>query len=250
MNLNLEGKTFFVSGSTQGIGLGIAKGLLEEGANVILNGRDQEKYESIKINLIGNHEFISGDVSEQEGSIRVFSFLEEKESLDGLVCNVGSGSSVPPGQETQSEWERVLKTNFFSATNLIEKCLPLLKKSGGNIICISSICGQAALGAPLTYSASKAALNSYIKGLARVVGKDGIRVNAIAPGNIIFPGSVWERKTREDNVSVQKMLEKEVALKRLGGPEEIAHLACFLSSAKASFITGSLVVADGGQLRS
>ena len=249
MDLNLEGKIFFVSGSTQGIGLSIAKELLKEKAKVILNGRDIGKYEKIMSSLEGTFEFVEGDVSVEKDCENILSFLKKQAKLDGLICNVGSGSSVPPGQENSEEWERVLKINFFSATNLIEKCLPLLRESKGNIVCISSICGQAALGAPLTYSAAKAALNSYTKGLSRVVGKDGIRVNAIAPGNILFPGSVWDRKIRENEENVKNMLNKEVSLKRLGKPEEIANLACFLASQKSSFITGSLIVADGGQLK-
>jgi 3-oxoacyl-[acyl-carrier protein] reductase len=122
-------------------------------------------------------------------------------------------------------------------------------RTGSAIICISSICGLAALGAPVTYSAAKAALNATVKGLARPLAKEGIRINAVAPGNILFPGGTWDRKLQEDKDGVEAMLTREVALGRLGTPGEIAGLVTFLASPRAGFITGAIYVADGGQLR-
>jgi 3-oxoacyl-[acyl-carrier protein] reductase len=170
--------------------------------------------------------------------------------LDVLVCNVGSGASMPPGSETQAEWHRVLALNLLSATNAVSACAPLLRRNSGSIVCISSICGLEALGCPLPYGAAKAALNSYVRGAARWLGADGIRINAIAPGNIVFPGSVWERKLREDEAGVKAMLDRDVALRRLGNPEEVADLTAFLASPRSSFTTGAVYVLDGGQVRS
>lgn len=172
------------------------------------------------------------------------------DGLDILVCNVGSGSSVPPGQETSEEWRRVLDINLLSATNMIEAARPMLAARKGVVICISSICGLEALGAPVTYSVAKAALNAYVRGIARPLGRDGVRIVAVAPGNILFDGSVWGRRMRDNPGQVTAMLESEVAMRRLGTPEEIASLVTFLVSPRASFMTGTVVVADGGQLRS
>ena len=83
--------------------------------------------------------------------------------------------------------------------------------------------------------------------MSRPLGKRGIRINAIAPGNIIFSGSTWERKLREEKSSVEKMLKDNVPLSRFGTPEEIGELACFISSDKARFVTGSIWDIDGGQ---
>ena len=144
----------------------------------------------------------------------------------------------------------MLSINLFSATNAVAAATPLLKANGGAIVCISSICGVEALGCPLAYGAAKAALNSYVRGAARELGGSNVRINAIAPGNVLFSGSVWEHKLAENREAVQGMLEREVALGRLGTPEEIADMTAFLASSRASFTTGAVFVIDGGQVRS
>ena len=134
---------------------------------------------------------------------------------------------------------------------MVEAGRQALAFSAGAIVCISSICGQeTVLGAPVTYSAAKAALNAYVRGIARPLGKEGVRINAIAPGNILFEGSVWQRKLAEDAQAVDQMLARDVALGRLGTSQDVASLALWLASPAASFCTGGLFVADGGQVRS
>ena len=142
--------------------------------------------------------------------------------LDILVCNAGSGASVPPGRETAAEWRRVLDVNFSSATNLIEAARPVMAAGAGDraIVCISSICGSAALGAPVTYSAAKAALDAMVRGLARPLAAEGIRVLAVAPGNILTEDGTWARKLADDATAVSDMLARDVPLGRLGRPEE------------------------------
>ena len=131
------------------------------------------------------------DVTDPAAALRVAHDVETRwGGIDILVCNVGSGASVPPGQETAAEWHRVMDLNLFAATNTIEAVRPIMQRGRGDraIVCISSICGLAALGAPVTYSAAKAALNATVRGLARALALEGIRINAIAPGNIVFEG--------------------------------------------------------------
>jgi 3-oxoacyl-[acyl-carrier protein] reductase len=169
--------------------------------------------------------------------------------LDVLVCNVGSGRSVPPGAETNEEWLRVFELNLWSTTNMVEAGRDALATSGGTIVCISSVCGHELVpGAPLTYSAAKAALNAYVRGMARPLGKDGVRINAVAPGNILFEHSVWHRKLNENAAAVEQMLARDVALAKLGTPQDVANLALWLASSAASFCTGSVFVTDGGQV--
>jgi NAD(P)-dependent dehydrogenase (short-subunit alcohol dehydrogenase family) len=171
--------------------------------------------------------------------------------LDILICNVGSGRSVPPGKEDAREWQRVFGINLWSATNLVEAAQKYLVASKGAVVCVSSICGlEVVQGAPVTYSAAKAGLHAMIRGLARPLGKMGIRINGVAAGNIIHGNSIWAKKLQKQPLQTKKFLSKEVALERLGKPEEVADPVAFLASRRASFATGAVWVLDGGQNRS
>ena len=170
--------------------------------------------------------------------------------LDLLICNAGGGKSVLPGKESLNEWKRVFELNLWTATNAVEFSTPFLEKSKGVIVCVSSICGiQVIDGAPVTYSSAKAALNAFVKGISRPLSKKGIRINAIAPGNINFEGSTWEEKKESDPDKVKSMLDKEVPLNRFGTPKDITNLINFLSSPEADFITGCIYELDGGQTK-
>lgn len=242
-----------VTGSSKGIGRAIAEAFLAEGADVAFNGRNADELASV---VAAQNECravaIDGDVSKPDQARGVVErMLIAFGKLDVLICNVGSGRSVPPGTETYEEWLRVFELNLFSATNMVEAGRRALAASRGAIVCISSICGQELVhGAPLTYSAAKAALNAYVRGVARPLGKEGVRINAIAPGNILFEGSVWQKKLNEDAAVVGHMLSRDVALARLGTPQDVANLALWLASPTALFCTGSIYVADGGQVHS
>ena len=250
MTLEFIGKTALVTGATRGIGLAIANALYERGSGVIINSRNAADLQAVAATMpdaVG----IQADVTHADEAGRLVSdALRKFGKLDMLVCNVGSGRSVPPGKETAEEWKRVLNLNLLSATNMVEAARSALAEVRGSIVCISSICGQELIpGAPVTYSVAKAALNAYVRGIARPLGKEGIRINAVAPGNVLFPGSVWEKKLAENSADVQNMLEREVALSKLGSPQDVAELTSFLLSEKSGFATGAIWTLDGGQVR-
>lgn len=248
---DFRGKIAVVTGSSRGIGLSIAQALYEQGCQLVLNGRDKDRLD-LSVSRLPGSIAVAADVSSATGARQmVEEVLQRLGRLDILVCNVGSGRSVSPGQETDDEWQRVFALNLWSATNMVEAARAALVASRGSIVCISSICGiEVVPGAPVTYSAAKAAMNAWVRGIARPLGQEGVRINAIAPGNMLFEGSVWERKLQEDAAGVEAMLAREVALGRLGTPEDVARLAVFLCSRAAGFATGQVYAVDGGQLRS
>jgi len=251
MNLELAGKHVLVSGGSRGIGAAIALAFVGEGCSVAITGRSPQPLTQIK-DLIGSScDIYAADAADSRGCFEVMDGVrKDRGRLDVLVTCVGSGASLPPGQETAAEWHRVVGLNLLSATNMVEAALPLLEQSTPScIVCISSICGHEALGAPVTYSAAKAALAMAVKAWSRSFAKKGIRINAVSPGNIFVAGGAWDMKLRQDPSAVRSMLESEVPMERFGEPAEIAAAVVFLASQRASLITGANLVADGGQTR-
>jgi 3-oxoacyl-[acyl-carrier protein] reductase len=171
--------------------------------------------------------------------------------LDGLTCavsSVGSGSGPAGWQVDPALWRDLVDLNFSSAVFLCQSAAAAMQE-GGALALIGSIAGLTDVGAPLPYGAAKAALVRYTRDLASRVAPEGIRVNLVAPGNVLSPGGTWERKLSERREATETYIQTHVPMKRFGTPEEIAAAVVFLCSDRASFITGACLVADGGQLR-
>jgi 3-oxoacyl-[acyl-carrier protein] reductase len=256
MDLELLDKNVFVAGSSRGIGRAIAKGFLAEGARVAISGRDEASLKGTKEELRAafpesNILSMGGDLTDEGTCVEAMAAISEAwGALDVLVVNFGSGSGRTGWEYDEESWGRLYEINFFGAARLVSHALPsMLARKSGSIVLVSSITGIESTPAPLAYSSAKAALINYSKNLARQVAADGIRVNAIAPGNIFFPGGTWEKHLANDAERVENYIQSEVPMKRFGNPEEIADAVLYLSSARAAFVTGACLVADGGQTR-
>lgn len=258
MDYGLAGQRVLVTGSSQGIGKAIASLFLSEGCHVTLNGRNANKLALAKLELSEHSaERIStfaGDLTHANTINELASAIKAEGGIHHLICNIGNGKSTADAQFNYQEWLRMFEINFFSAVQCISSLLPLLTESTTHnfqptITLISSICGNEGLG-PASYATAKAATNAYVNNMARQLGPKGIRINVVSPGNVLFPGSTWEQKMAEDPQAVTAMLENEVPLQRFATPEDIANTVVFLSSSRASFVTGANWVVDGGQTRS
>ena len=254
MDLQLTDKVAFVSGSGQGLGKCIVESFLEENAKVIITDIHEERLSATKQELSAKYDrsnifCFKGDLTKDKDiSTCVKESINRFGRIDFLVANLGSGRSVPDWNPPEEEWDRIIDLNFNGARRLTNSVVPyMIKQRVGAIVYISSIAGEEVIGAPINYSIAKASIIAYSKNLSFKLSQNNIRVNTVCPGNIFFENGTWDIKSRQNPQEVNEMLATKVPLKRFATPREIANIVLFLSSNKASYITGSCIIADGGQ---
>lgn len=250
MVFNFKNKNILVCGSTYGIGFDIAKKFYESKANVIFTGRTREKIIEIKKNYKKSFA-VECDFSKNTEIKNLKTKIKKNfKNLDSIICNIGSGRSKVSFKETHEDWVNIFNINLMYSVNTIKILTPLLKnKNGSTIIFISSICGYESSLAPMSYSSAKSALNIFAKNLSNLYIKKSIRVNTVSPGNVLFKGSTWDQKLKENKFKVLKMIEQNVPINRFARPDEISNVVLFLASDLSSFIVGQNIIVDGGQIK-
>ena len=256
MELSLTDKVVFLAGSSRGIGFATAKAFLKEGARVVLTGRNQKNLCNAS-NLLSS-EFGDGQVYSICGDLAdlcfVIAALDEVEQNFGnifsVIANIGNGSGPEGIRLSDNAWLTAINENLLAATRLAGEALErLVSRREGSMTFVASIAGIEEIGAPTPYATAKAGLLMAMKSYAKQVGHAGVRVNAIAPGNVLFPGGAWAKKLEQNPDAIESYVRQEVALRRFADPEEIANVLVFLASEQASFVSGSVWVIDGGQTR-
>lgn len=240
--MEIKGKNVFITGSTRGIGLGIAHKFAELGANVVLNGRGPvteellAQFENYGVTVVG----ISGDVSDNADAKRmVEEATEALGSVDILINNAGVTRDKMLLRMTVEDFEAVLKINLTGAFNMTQAVLkPMTKAREGTIINISSVVGLMGNAGQANYAASKAGLIGFSKSVAREVAGRNVRVNVIAPGFI--------ESDMTDVLSdkVKEAMMGQIPMKAFGTVDQVADVAVFM--VRQDYLTGQVLAIDGG----
>ena len=242
----LEGKVALVTGGNSGIGLATAKEFKEQGAQVVITGRDQQTLDDARREIGGDVLALSSDTSSLTDIDKLFATIKEEFGrIDVLFINAGIGKFAPVEAVTEELFDSVMDINFKGAYFTIQKCLPLLNDNG-SIVLNASINAYIGMPNSSVYAASKAALITLARTLsAELVGR-GIRVNVVSPGPVTTPIFNRVGLPAEALEELAKSIQAQVPMKRFGRPEEIAKTVLFLASNDSSFLLGTELVADGG----
>ena len=197
-------KVIFITGSSSGIGFELAKKFLDLGFEVLINSNHIRNLKKAS-RFLDNCKYFFGDVTNVKSLEKIFNRIKkEYKKIDFLICNYGNSNF----NNNHLDFEHAFKNNFFTTVNTISYSLPILKQNKSKIICISSVCGVEVIkNAPLGYSIAKSAVNNYVKGISNMLAERGISINAIAPGNVMFKGSLWEKKIKDNVTKTKKYIK-------------------------------------------
>lgn len=259
MDLQLTGTRAFVSGSTQGIGHAIAEALLREGAEVVVNGRDDDRVRAAVARLRGAvpRAAVSGIAADVADAGQVERLLDRLGDVDVLVNNAGVFDVAPFDRATDADWQRYLDVNLMSGVRLTRRLLPpMLARGRGRVLFVSSESGVDVPADMVPYGVSKAAALALANGLAKTTRGTGVTVNTILGGPTYSDGvaRTVEQIAQAQGVPAGDLKDTLAAarttslLQRFIEPEEIARLAVYLASPLSSATNGAAVRADGGVL--
>ena len=243
----LKGKTAVITGGNSGIGFATAQLFLQEGARVIITGRNEKAIQEAASKLGKGAYALLSDA----GNMRDLDRLPREVTnispvVDILFANAGVGLFVPFADTSEELFDANMDINFKGAFFTVQKLLPMIP-DGGSIILNSTILVHAGMETSAAYSASKGAVLSLSKTLAAELASRNIRVNSISPGPISTP--IYSKMGMPEDVlnEFAAGVQAKIPLKRFGAAEDIAHAALFLASSDSSFMTGSEILVDGGK---
>jgi gluconate 5-dehydrogenase len=239
---DLSGRRALITGSSQGIGLALARGLAEAGASVVLNGRDPRKLAAAAAEIPGAEQ-LAFDVTDHAEVAHAIDALEAEGPVDILVNNAGLQHRAPLDEFPPEAFERLLATNVSGVFNVAQACARhMLPRGRGKIINVASVNAALARATIAPYTATKGAVANLTKGMATDWARHGLNCNAIAPGYMRTPLNepLWS------DPSFNEWLERRTPAGRWGASEELVGACVFLASDAASFVNGHVLYVDGG----
>jgi 3-oxoacyl-[acyl-carrier protein] reductase len=246
MNIDFSGKKAIVCGGSRGIGRSIALGFAAAGGDVSICARDPKALEATRkeIEAMGRKAHAASVDLAKGDEVRAY-VKAAAAALGGVDCLVNNASAFG-STDDDAGWTSSLAVDMMAIVHATQEALPALKASKGSVVNISSISAHHPAARQPPYGAIKAAVIHYTVTQAVMYAKDHVRVNAIAPGSIDFPGGVWDRR-KTDNPALYKGTLASIPFGRYGSPEEVANVALFLASPAASWVTGQTIAVAGGQ---
>jgi 3-oxoacyl-[acyl-carrier protein] reductase len=255
MDLGLTNKCALVTGGARGIGRAIATSLLAEGARIAFCSRSPEPVRETERQLreAAGDERVFGfpaDVATAEGATRfVADAAAALGGVDLLVANVGGSAGGWLEESTHEDWQRTFALNLFHAVDTIRAAVPFMRqRGGGSIVVVASISGWKP-GGKAQYAAAKAAEIQLAASLAQELAPDGIRINTVSPGSILYEGGGWDRRMQREPEVIDAFIAREFPGGRMGRAEEIADVVTFALSSRASWVNGAHLPVDGAQGR-
>jgi 3-oxoacyl-[acyl-carrier protein] reductase len=251
MDLGLAGKVALVTGGTRGIGRAVVERLVDEGSTVAFCARSAEAVDQTLAEHAGSGSTLFGRPCDVTAPDELETFVRDAAAelgrLDLLVANVGGIVGGPLLESSDADWSATFELNLLHCIRATRAAAPLMEATGGgSIVFVSSISGWKP--APLAqYGAAKAGTILAASSLARELAPLGVRVNAVSPGSLLFPGGGWEGYRASKPERFSRFELEELPAKRLGTPAEVADAICFVLSPRAGWINGANIAVDGAQ---
>lgn len=240
----LTNKVALITGGASGIGYSTTKLFIEEGAKVVITGRNIDKLNAVSEEFGANILAIQTDVNDPQGLEQATTAaVQQFGRLDIVFANAGISGSTPLGSTTLETFNQVLQTNVTGAFLTVQAALPHLK-AGASVILVGSVIAKSGRVGSAAYAASKGAITSMARVITSELSPLGVRVNTVVPGPIRTP--IWGYQNVEELDQLERSIAMSVPLQRMGEPEEIARTVLFLASDDSSYVQGAEISVDGG----
>ena len=246
----MEGKVALITGGGTGLGAAIARRFSNSGASIVVTGRRKGPIQAVAKEIGGLA--VAGDVTDSVHLNEAVNLaVKEFGGLDIVIANAGVMSSADVASVKEGDWQQMIDVNLTGVMLTVKAALPAMINKGGTVVNVSSVAGMMGVNGAAGYSATKAALLGLTRSMAMDYGRHRIRVNTLCPGWFLSEMSQMEMEelARKKEISVSEAIDlvtQYLPLKRMADPDEIAACVEFLASDNSSFVTGTVLIADGG----